>query len=308
MMEQEAASTTSRRVSLWGMPRQIGGAQRGLLRFVRRKPLGAAGLAVVLFWVVLAVVAPLATPGHDPYIQDYTVDLEAPGAANWLGTDRFGRDLYTRVVYGSRISLVIAFTAVGIGGTLGLLAGIASGYIGRWVDGLLMRLVDILLAFPGLLLALALIAVLGAGVDRIIIALTVISAPWMMRVIRAQTLSTKQNLYIEAARAVGASSGRIMVRHILPNVLPPYLIIATSLLGFFILMEATLSFLGLGVPPPDPSWGRMLSGSAQERAQTAPWLVVFPGIAITTLVMGFNLLGDALRDLWDPRLRSGPTG
>ena len=270
--------------------------------------MGAAGLAVVLFWVIVAVAAPLATPGHNPYVQDYTVALRAPGAANWLGTDQFGRDLYARVVYGSQISLVIAFTAVGVGGTLGLLAGIASGYIGRWVDDLLMRLVDILLAFPGLLLALALIAVLGAGVDRIIIALTVISAPWMMRVIRAQTLSTKQNLYIEAARAVGASSGWIMARHILPNVLPPYLIIATSLLGFFILTEATLSFLGLGVPPPNPSWGRMLSGSAQEHAQTAPWLVLFPGIAITTLVMGFNLLGDALRDLWDPRLRSGPAG
>ena len=308
MMEQEEAPTASRGVSLWGMPRQIVTARRRLLHFARRRPLGAAGLAIVLFWVVVAVAAPLATPGHDPYVQDYTLALRAPGAANWLGTDQFGRDLYARIVYGSRISLVIAFTAVGIGGTLGLLAGIVSGYIGRWVDGLLMRLVDILLAFSGLLLALALIAVLGAGADKIIIALTVISAPWMMRVIRAQTLSTKQNLYIEAARAVGASSGWIMVRHILPNVLPSYLIIATSLLGFFILMEATLSFLGLGVPLPDPSWGRMLSGSAQEHAQTAPWLVLFPGIAITSLVMGFNLLGDALRDLWDPRLRSGPTG
>jgi len=308
MMEQGAAPTTSRGASFWGKPRRIGTAQRRLRRFVRRRPLGAAGLAVVLLWVVLAVAAPLATPGHDPYTQDYTVALQAPGADGWLGTDRFGRDQYARVVYGSRISLVIAFTAVGIGGTLGLVAGVVSGYIGRWVDGLLMRLADILLAFPGLLLALALIAVLGTGADKIIIALTVISAPWMMRVIRAQTLSTKQNLYIEAARAVGASSGRIMMRHILPNVLPSYLIIATSLLGFFILMEATLSFLGLGVPLPDPSWGGMLSGSAQESAQTAPWLVLFPGIAITTLVMGFNLLGDALRDLWDPRLRGGPTG
>ena len=282
--------------------------RKGFFRFVARKPLGAMGAALLALWVVLGVLAPLVTPGHEPYAQDYTVALKGPSMASWFGTDQFGRDLYARIIYGSRISLVIAFTAVGIGGTLGLMAGIVSGYLGGWVDNLLMRMVDILLAFPGLLLIMALIAVLGTGIEKIVIALTVLSTPWTMRIIRGQTLSTKQSLYIESARAVGAGSGRIMLRHILPNLLAPYLIVATSLLGFFILTEATLSFLGLGVPPPHPSWGRMLSGGAQAHAQTAPWLVIFPGAAITSLVLGFNLLGDALRDLWDPRLRGGPAG
>ena len=277
--------------------------RHSLIRFAARKPLGAVGLAVLALWAIVAVLAPLVTPGHDPYAQDYTIALEGPGGANWLGTDQFGRDLYARLVYGSRLSLFIAFTSVGIGATLGLLAGTVSGYLGRWVDGFMMRVVDVLLAFPALMLVLALMAVLGTGIEKIVIVLAVVSTPWTMRVIRGQVLSTKQNLYVEAARAVGASSGRIMLRHILPNVMATYLIIATSLLGFFILTEATLSFLSLGVPPPHPSWGRMLSGGAQSYAQTAPWLVLFPGIAITSLVMSFNLLGDALRDLWDPRLR-----
>ena len=278
---------------------------RWLRRLLARKPLGAMGLALVVLWVVSGVLAPLVTPGHEPYAQDYTVALQVPSATNWLGTDQFGRDLYARIIYGSRLSLLIAFTAVGIGGTVGLMLGIASGYLGGWVDSLLMRVVDVLLAFPGLLLILALVAVLGSGVDKIVIALTVLSTPRTMRIIRGQVLSIKQSLYIESARAVGASSSRIMLHHILPNVMATFLILATSLLGGFILTEATLSFLGLGVPPPEPSWGRMLSGGAQAYAQTAPWLVIFPGAAITSLVLGFNLFGDALRDLWDPRLRGG---
>ena len=290
-------------LALGSLPRQLFQHGKGLVTFVRKRPLGAVGLALVAFWFSVGIVAPWVTPGHDQYAQDYTIALRGPGAAAWLGTDQFGRDLYTRIVYGSRISLVIAFTAVGIGGTLGLMVGILSGYLGGWVDSLIMRLVDILLAFPGLLLILALIAVLGTGVEKVIVALGLLSAPRTIRVIRGQVLSTKHNLYIESAKAVGAGGGRIMMRHILPNVMAPFLVIATSLLGGFILTEATLSFLGLGVPPPEPSWGQMLSGGAQAYAQTAPWLVIFPGLSITSLVMGFNLFGDALRDLWDPRLR-----
>ena len=277
----------------------------GFFRLFAKKPLGAMGLGFVALWIVVGVAAPLVTPGREPYAQDYTVALNGPSMSSWFGTDQFGRDMYARIIYGSRLSLFIAFTAVGIGGTAGFMAGIVSGYLGGWVDNLLMRVVDVLLAFPGLLLILALVAVLGTGIDKIVIALTVLSTPRTIRVIRGQVLSTKRNLYVDSARSVGATSGRIMVRHIMPNVMATFLIIATSLLGGFILTEATLSFLGLGIPPPEPSWGRMLSGAAQEYAQTAPWLVIFPGAAITSLVLGFNLFGDALRDLWDPRLRGG---
>jgi len=291
--------------TLAGLQEQATRYSRGLRRLLARKPLGAMGLALVAIWIVSGVFAPLVTLGHEPYAQDYTVALRVPSVTNWLGTDQFGRDLYARIIYGSRISLLIAFTAVGIGGTAGLMSGIVSGYLGGWVDSLLMRVVDVLLAFPGLLLILALVAVLGSGVDKIVIALTVLSTPRTMRIIRGQVLSIKQSLYIESARAEGASSSRNMLHHILPNVMATFLVLATSLLGGFILTEATLSFLGLGVPPPEPSWGRMLSGGAQAYAQTAPWLVIFPGAAITSLVLGFNLFGDALRDLWDPRLRGG---
>ncbi len=274
------------------------------LRTAVTRPLGALGLFMVLLVVVVALTAPLAAR-HDPNDQDYTVRLQAPSLSHPLGTDEFGRDLWARVAYGSRISLQVSILAVLAGTTLGLALGTVSGYFGGGVDSLLQRLVEVMMSLPGILLALALVAVLGSGVDKVIIALSIMYLPWTLRVVRASVLSVKRNVYIDAARSIGAGPIRIMVRHVIPNVTAPYLILASSLLGNAILTEASLSFLGLGVPPPVPSWGRMLADSVAQHARSAPWMVVFPGMAITWLVLGFNLVGDALRDAWDPRLRGG---
>lgn len=274
----------------------------GLSRFVRKNPLGAIGAVMVLSIVLLAIGEPLFER-YDPLYQDYKQALVAPGLAHFMGTDEFGRDLWARVVGGARISVLVGLTAVAVGSSIGLALGIVSGYFGGLIDNVTQRIIEIMLAFPGLLLALALMATLGSGLDKVIIAISVGFIPRTARTMRSTVLSAKENVYIEAARAIGASNLRIMFRHILPNVTAPYLIIASSLLGSAILVEATLSFLGLGVPPPFPSWGRMLSSSVANYAMTAPWMVFFPGAAITWLVLGFNLFGDTLRDIWDPRLR-----
>jgi peptide/nickel transport system permease protein len=280
---------------------------KAFTRFVSRKPLGALGLFLVFAFVVLGLLAGVGErriiATHDPLAQDPLARLKPPGGAHWLGTDEFGRDVYSRIVYGARVSLMVALFAIGIGTTLGLLLGVVSGYLGGWVDLLLQRLSEIILSFPAVLLALAMVAMLGAGLDKVVIALSIVFFPTALRVIRGSTLSVKQNVYIEAAQAIGATRLRIMGLHVLPNVMAPFLIVASVQLGSAILLESTLSFLGLGVPPPHPSWGRMLTGGAQQFAQTAPWLVVFPGAAITLMVLGFNLFGDALRDVLDPKLR-----
>jgi len=259
---------------------------------------------MVLLVVVIALTAPLTTQ-YGPNHQDYTVRLQAPSLSHLMGTDEFGRDLWARIAYGSRISLQVSILAVLAGTTFGLALGTVSGYFGGLVDSLLQRLVEVMMSLPGILLALALVAVLGSGVDKVIIALSIMYLPWTLRVIRASVLSVRRNIYIDAAQSIGAGPIRIMVRHVVPNVTAPYLILASSLLGNAILTEASLSFLGLGVPPPVPSWGRMLADSVAQYARSAPWMVVFPGMAITWLVLGFNLVGDALRDAWDPRLRKG---
>ena len=274
------------------------------LRAAVSRPLGALGLFMVLLVVVIALTAPLTTQ-YGPNDQDYTVRLQAPSLSHLMGTDEFGRDLWARIAYGSRISLQVSILAVLAGTTFGLALGTVSGYFGGVVDSLLQRLVEVMMSLPGILLALALVAVLGSGVDKVIIALSIMYLPWTLRVIRASVLSVRRNIYIDAAQSIGAGPIRIMVRHVVPNVTAPYLILASSLLGNAILTEASLSFLGLGVPPPVPSWGRMLADSVAQYARSAPWMVVFPGMAITWLVLGFNLVGDALRDAWDPRLRKG---
>ncbi|MBI4338948.1 MAG: ABC transporter permease [Chloroflexi bacterium] len=270
-------------------------------RLYIKKPLGAAGLSFILLASLSAIFAPLITP-YGPLVQDYTVRLTAPGAAHWLGTDDYGRDLYTRIVYGARISLSIAIVAVFTEKLLSLAVGVFSGYIGGWVDMLIMRIADIFLTFPAILLIMALIAMLGVGIDKLIIAFVITGWAGTARVIRGQVLSIKNNDYVEAARSIGASKGRIMLRHIMPQTLAPWLILFSAALANIVLTEASLSYLGLGVPPPHPSWGRMLSEAA-PRAMSAPWLVIFPGLAITLFVLAFNLFGDALRDVWDPRLR-----
>ena len=277
---------------------------RGVLKFARRKPLGAIGLVIFLVAMLAAIFAPVLATA-DPLTQERSELLQGPSSQHFFGTDNFGRDLYSRIIYGARISLIVAFLSIGIGTVTGLLLGIVSGYIGGWVDTLIQRATEVMLAFPPVLLALALVAVLGSGLDKVIIAVSIVFGPQTLRVVRGTVLSVKQNVYVDAARTVGASDLRIMLRHILPNVMAPYLIMASVLLGSAIMIEATLSFLGLGVPPPHPSWGRMLSVASSEYSLIAPWMVIFPGMAITILVMGFNFFGDALRDVWDPKLRGG---
>ena len=273
-------------------------------RLVRLHPIGFVGLFMVALIVMLAIGADIFA-FSDPNEGHFRVRLQGPSLDHWFGTDDLGRDQWSRMVHGSRLSVFVGFASVGFGSTIGLALGIAAGYMGGWLDSVSQRMVEIMLSLPGLLMALVLVATLGSGPDKIVLALAILFIPSTVRVIRGSVLSAKENMYVEAARALGASQFRIMFRHILPNVTATYLIIASSFLGAAVLIEATLSFLGLGVPPPHASWGRMLSGSASDFAVTAPWLVIFPGIAISWLVIGFNLFGDALRDIWDPRLGRG---
>lgn len=283
-------------------PSKLSRALRGIGTFMRKNPLGGIGAVMVISTLIMAAGVELFQR-YDPLYQDYLDRLLPPGPAHFMGTDEFGRDLWARVVGGSRISVIVGFTAVAVGASIGLVIGIVSGYFGGLTDNIIQRIIEVMLAFPGLLLALALMATLGAGLDKVVIAISVGFIPRTARTMRSTVLSAKENVYVEAARAIGATNKRIMFRHVLPNVTAPFLIIVSGLLGSAILVEATLSFLGLGIPPPFPSWGRMLSSSVASYALTAPWMVIFPGLAITWLVLGFNLFGDALRDVWDPRLR-----
>ena len=267
-----------------------------------RHPLGAIGAVIMAVFVFAAVFAPVIT-GYDPLTTDAAVSLARPGAAHWLGCDFMGRDVYSRIVYGARISLAVGIGSTLLGSVLGILIGLPSGYLGGWVDLLAQRLVDILQALPLLVLALVMAAALGPSLENVIIAIAIPLIPYVARVVRSNTLVLRELPFVEAAKAVGMSELRIAVRHVLPNTMAPLIVLATAQLGSAILTEASLSFLGLGIPEPYPSWGRMLSESAAEYVRTAPWLVIFPGIAISLVVFGTNLLGDALRDLLDPRLR-----
>ena len=275
---------------------------RGLRRFARTQPLGAVGLVIVSGIILVAVFAPWVGR-YDPLATSGKERLISPGLDHFFGTDPLGRDIFSRIVHGARISLYVSFFSIALGTSFGYLIGIVTGFFGGKLDILLQRVIDAMLAFPSILLALTMVAVLGPGIDKVITAISVIYIPRAARVARGVALSTRENVYIDAARVVGASTRRIMFRHILPNSLAPYLILASVALGAAILIEASLSFLGLGVPPPAPSWGRMLSGSSMDFALIAPYMMIFPGISIMLLVMGFNLFGDALRDVWDPRLR-----
>ncbi len=271
-------------------------------RFVRTQPLGAAGLIICSVLVFMGVFAPWVVP-YDPNVADHTARLVSPGASHWFGTDELGRDLYSRIIHGTRVSLVVAFFSIGIGKVFGYFLGVVSGYVGGRVDLVLQRVIDAMLAFPTILLALTLVAVLGSGLEKTVAAISIVFFPSATRIARGTVLSVKENVYVDAARVIGASPLRLIMRHILPNSLAPFFIVASAALGAAILVEASLSFLGLGVPPPHPSWGRMLAGSAEEFGLVAPWLVIAPGVAIMVLVLAFNLLGDSVRDLLDPRLR-----
>jgi peptide/nickel transport system permease protein len=277
---------------------------RGVWRLIKEKPLGACGGVIVLVLLICALLAPwIATFPYD--YTDVRQRLKPPGPQFYLGTDNLGRDLFSRIVYGARISVTVGFGAVSLGICLATIVGVVSGYFGGKFDVLVQRLVDAWQALPGLVVLISIMAVLGPGLLNVIFALGLLSAANGSRIIRSAALTARENQFVEAARAVGASHRRIIVRYILPNIMATIIIIATINLGFAILTESSLSFLGLGVPPPYPSWGEMLSGSGRSYMHKAPWMATWPGVAISLAVFGFNMLGDALRDLLDPRLRGG---
>jgi peptide/nickel transport system permease protein len=273
-----------------------------ITKFIMTKPLGAVGGLIILVMLFAAFFAPQIAP-YDPYELNQSLQFGAPSLSHPFGTDEFGRDLFTRIIYGAKIALIIGFSASLLGATGGAIVGVVSAYIGGKTDLLIQRIVDIMLAFPLLILALAIVSVLGRSTTNLVIAIAIPVIPRTARIVRSSALSAKELVYVEAARAVGSSHIRVMFRHIIPNIMAPYLIILTAQLGSAILTEASLSFLGLGTSEPTPPWGLMLSGGAPLYAEKAPWVAIFPGLAISLAVFGFNLLGDSLRDALDPRLR-----
>ncbi len=292
-------------------PRQTAALERAVIRrrvwaaickFIRTKPLGAAGAAVIVLMTLAAIFADVIAP-YDAYELNQRLQFGHPNLAHWLGTDEFGRDVLTRLIYGARIALFIGLASSFLGATAGAVVGLISAYLGGRTDLWLQRLMDIMLAFPLLILALAIVAVLGRSIPNLIVAIAIPVIPRTARVVRSSALAVKENVFVEAARAVGSSHIRVMFRHMVPNIMAPYLIVLTAQLGGAILTEASLSFLGLGTAEPTPSWGLMLSGGAPMYAEKAPWLAIFPGLAISLAVFGFNLFGDSLRDALDPRLR-----
>lgn len=260
-----------------------------------------AGCLIIFLFVFTAIFTSWLSP-FDPFAQSIRQRLRPPGDPHWLGTDGYGRDILSRIIWGSRISLTVGVVAVAIGATLGILVGLVAGFFGGAVDNLLMRIIDILLVLPTILLALVIVAMLGPGVFNLMIAVGIANAPRFARVIRAEVLAVKQMVFVNAASALGASSIRLMARHILPNILASILVLSTLRIAQAITTEASLSFLGLGVPPPTPTWGSMIA-DGRIYLRTSPWVAIIPGIMIMLIVMAFNLFGDGLRDLLDPKLR-----
>ena len=279
------------------------GWRGAIVKFIRQRPLGAIGAAIVIVMAVLAATAGLLAP-YDPLETDYAAMLAAPDAKHWLGTDAFGRDVLSRVIYGSRTALMVGLGASLLGASIGSLIGVASAYFGGRTDLIVQRVMDVFFAFPVIILALAVVAVLGTGAGNVILAIAAPMIPRCARVVRSSALAVREMPYVDAARAAGFSHERIILRHMLPNVMAPILIMTTAFLGEAILLEASLSFLGLGVQEPTAAWGLMLRGAAVQFAESAPWMAIFPGLAITLAVFGFNLFGDSLRDALDPRLRT----
>jgi peptide/nickel transport system permease protein len=271
-------------------------------QFCRQNPLGAVGGLVVIVMLLMAAFADLVTV-YDPTRNNFGAMLEPPSAEYWLGTDQFGRDLYSRIIYGARTALLVGFVSAFVGGTVGLILGVSSAHFGGRFDLILLGVMDVLMAFPLIILALAMVSIFGTGTFNVIVAITIPFIPRCARVVRSSALAVREMPYIDAARACGFSHARIVMRHMVPNVFAPYLVVMTAAVGQAILLESSLSFLGLGVQEPVPAWGLMLRGGAQEYAESAPWVAVFPGIAISLAVFGFNLFGDALRDWLDPKMK-----
>jgi peptide/nickel transport system permease protein len=275
---------------------------RKLVFLAQRHVLGAAGLVIMVILVLTALFADVISR-FDPLSVDSLHRLAAPNAQHWMGTDSFGRDVWSRIIHGARISLAVGIGSTALGASIGVMVGLASGYLSGWVDLVFQRITDILQALPLLVLALVMTAALGPSLPNVIIAIAIPLVPIVARVVRANTLALREQPFVEAAKSIGMSEMRIALRHVLPNTLAPLIVLATAQFGSTILTEASLSFLGLGIPEPYPSWGRMLSESAAEYVRVAPWLVIFPGVAISLAVFGTNLFGDALRDVLDPRQR-----
>jgi peptide/nickel transport system permease protein len=276
---------------------------RRLAFLAGRHLLGSIGLVIMVLFVLTALFADVLAR-FDPLSVDSAHALARPSSLHWMGTDPFGRDVWSRIIHGARISLAVGIGSTALGGSIGVIVGLTSGYLSGWVDLVFQRVTDVLQALPLLVLALVMTTALGPSLPNVIIAIAIPLIPTVSRVIRANTLALRELPFVEAAKSIGMSEMRIALRHVLPNTLAPLIVLATAQLGSTILTEASLSFLGLGIPEPYPSWGRMLSESAAEYVRTAPWLVIFPGIAISLAVFGTNLFGDALRDILDPRQRS----
>jgi peptide/nickel transport system permease protein len=287
---------------LAGRTRGPTGGLRAVARLARRKPLGAMGALIVAALLLMAAFAERIAPyGYDDTIRG--ARMKPPSATHWLGTDNLSRDMWSRIVYGARVSITVGFLTVALAVVLASAVGVSSAYFGGTWDLVVQRVVDAWLSFPYLIIILSVMAVLGPGLGNVVISLALLLSATNSRVIRGATLSAMQQTYVEAARAMGCGHARIIVRHLLPNVAATIIILATIGLGAVILAESALSFLGFGVPPPHPSWGGMLSGSGRTYMFRAPWMAIWPGVAISLAVFGFNMLGDALRDVLDPRLR-----
>lgn len=264
-----------------------------------RNPMGAFGLGLLLVLIVVAITAPILAP-HDPLVQHSGQELMPPSAAWRLGTDELGRDVLSRIIYGGRISLLVGVVAVSIGAGIGIPAGLLTGYFGGWVDAAAMRILDAMLAFPGILTGIAVVVVLGPGAVNVAVALAIINIPEFSRLTRACVLREREREYVLAGRCLGGRDARIIARHVLPNCLAPILVQTSLSMGFAVLLEASLAFLGLGSQPPQPSWGSMLNDS-RSYLREAPWYGVFPGVALALLLVGLNYLSDALRRALDPR-------
>ena len=278
------------------------GAIAVTLNFLERQPVGAIGMALVLIFGLAGVFADWIAP-YNPTANDFAAMTEAPSWAHWLGTDQLGRDILSRILFGARTAFIVGLTSALVGGFSGLVLGVASAYFGGRIDLWLQRLIDIVISFPLIIMALAVVSVFGTGVHNVIAAITIPLVPRMARVVRSSALAIREVPYVDAARALGFGHTRIILRHMVPNVMGPFLVIVTASVGQAILAEAALSYLGLGVQEPVPAWGLMLQGGAEEYATTAPWIAIFPGLAIMLTVFGINLFGDSLRDVLDPKLR-----
>jgi peptide/nickel transport system permease protein len=296
------ASQETPLASLVSRPSRWSASVHGTRGFIKKKPLGSVGALIVLLMAFAAATAPIIVP-YDPFAIDPLASLEGPSWSHPLGTDPLGRDMLSRIIYGSQASLYVGLMVITFGTGTATVLGMVSGYFMGRFDLLFQRVMDSLMAFPFLVLVLAMVAALGPSIHNVIIALSIVLVPGVARVVRGATLSTKENTYVDAARAIGAGHVRVIFRHIFPNVVASVIVLASIQLGTVIIVEASLSFLGLGTPPPTPTWGGMLSGTGRQYFELAPWLAVFPGLAISLAVLGFNLFGDALRDVLDPRLR-----